>query len=143
MKKLFWFAISLSSAFVVFCLVAFLCLVLSNLGNHTETTPKNTPSTVKPNAETVSVAVIFHDGSKTLLCDLEITPKLEKIKSHSIEINSNNIKFSENVNLNEGLYQFLRLCYQASFQGNLFQHCRHEDLLHSMREECAYHLFHV
>lgn len=116
MKKLFWFAISLSSAFVVFCLVAFLCLVLSNLGNSTDATPKNNTSTVKQNAETVSVAVIFHDGSKTLLCDLEITPKLRKIKSHSIEINSDNTDNDKILNLSKGVYPFIGKCLDENFK---------------------------
>ena len=103
MKKLFWFAISLSSAFIIFCLVAFLCIFLSNFVNRTDTAPKNTPSTEKANAETVSVAVIFHDNDKTLVCDLEITPKLEKVTSNSVETDNNII-------LNEGLYPFIDKC---------------------------------
>ncbi len=103
MKKLFWFAISLSFAFVVFCLVAFLCILLSNFVNRTDTAPKNNTSTEKVNAETVSVAVIFHDNDKTLVCDLEITPKLEKVTSNSVETDNNII-------LNEGLYLFIDKC---------------------------------
>jgi hypothetical protein len=103
MKKMFWFAISLSSAFIIFCLVAFLCIFLSNFVNRTDTAPKNTPSTENVNAETVSVAVIFHDNDKTLVCDLEITPKLEKVTSNSVETDNNII-------LNEGLYPFIDKC---------------------------------
>lgn len=103
MKKLFWFAISLSSAFIIFCLVAFLCIFLSNFVNRTDTAPKNIPSTEKVNAETVSVAVIFHDNDKTLVCDLEITPKLKKVTSNSVETDNNII-------LNEGLYPFIDKC---------------------------------
>lgn len=110
MKKFFWFAISLSSAFIIFCLVAFLCLFLSDFNDHTEATPKNNTSTVKDNAETVSVAVIFHDNEKTLMCDLEITPKLEKIISHSVEIDKNNADLDKNIILNEGLYLFIGKC---------------------------------
>ena len=110
MKKLFWFAISLSSAFIVFCLVAFLCVLLSNLGNNANTEPKNNSSTIKHNAETVSVAVIFHDDNKTLLCDLQITPKLQILSSHSIEINGTNAEFNERTNSNEGLYPFIGKC---------------------------------
>lgn len=114
MKKLFWFAISLSSAFIIFCLVAFLCVFLSNFSNRTETTPKNNTSTVKENAETVSVAVIFHDDNKTLICDLEITPKLEKVTSNSVEINNNTSNSDNNVILSEGLYPFIGKCLQEN-----------------------------
>ena len=110
MKKLFWFAISLSFAFVVFCLVAFLCIFLSNFVNRTDTTPKSNTSTVKPNAETVSIAVIFHDNNQTLICDLKITPKLEKVTSRSVEIDNNTADSDNNVILNEGLYPFISKC---------------------------------
>ena len=109
MKKLFWFAISLSFAFIVFCLVAFLCIFLSDFVNRTEAEPKNTPSTQKINAETVSVAVIFHDNDKTFVCDLEITPKIEKVTSRSVETD-NTANSDNNVLLNEGLYPFISKC---------------------------------
>lgn len=110
MKKLFWFAISLSFAFVVFCLVAFLCILLSDFVNRTDTAPKNNTSTEKVNAETVSVAVIFHDNDKTLVCDLKITPKLEKVTSNSVEIDNNTANAVNNIILNEGLYPFIDKC---------------------------------
>ncbi len=109
MKKLFWFAVSLSLAFLLFCLVAFLCFIPSAFADNSDSNGKplstDDSSAAESSAEALSVTVIFTENSRTLLCNLSVTPKSGQILSHSTEIGA---ILSEN----DELYPFLGQCLE-------------------------------
>ncbi len=110
MKKLFWFCVSLSGAFFLFCLIAFLCVFLSKYKENSQPPVAETPITAAVPSETLFLTVIFANDEKTLLCDLEITPKNDTVISNSAEINEKYVETTEDEDNTFELYPFIGRC---------------------------------
>ncbi len=113
MKKLFWFSASLFSAFIIFCLIAFLLLYLSLPyssgileGNGSKAPDTDRLETVEKEAPPLRLSVIFRDSERTLMCDLEITPSLQSVWANAVEI-------SPSVSAEDGIYTFISRCLET------------------------------
>ena len=110
MKKLFCFLISLCAAFVFFCSVAFLCLVLPNLPEKENDASEISPKTETTEPTCLKISVIYPKSDRLLMCDLLIIPASNEVKAKSVDLPENLSKNAKGILSQEGLYPFIGQC---------------------------------
>lgn len=110
MKKLFWFLISLSAAFVFFCSVAFLCLILPNLSEKENIVPETPKKAETTEPTCLQISVIYPKSDRLLMCDLLIIPASSEVTAKSVDLPENLSKNPQSLLSQEGLYPFIGQC---------------------------------
>lgn len=117
MKKIYWFALSLGTAFLVFCAAAFLCLFLSTLDDEEKVNLQNEIVVDEKEPLSLKLLIIFTDSEPIPAAKLTVTPKNGTYTAETVSLESVFDRSAAETIDSEGTYPFIGRCLKQAGSG--------------------------
>lgn len=117
-KKIFWFAVSLGTALLLFCAVAFACILLSAVSSDREPEKSDKPITVKASEQPLNLLAVYRNEESVFACRLDIKLYDNSVRTVTVDLAKNLNRDPAEALDSEGLYPFIGKCLEALGESN-------------------------